>query len=543
MADVRTTGSVRYLPLVLVITLSIVGFPLAVLAWVETAFNITIGPLPAAAIAVALSAAIGAMGSALWIRHPRSRDIVFGDLMLWGYVRRLINQRRVLRATSALGLDRSDGGAREIALSRERQTEILQRLANALEANDPYTSGHSRRVARHSLMIARQMGLTSEHVDKIYTAASIHDVGKMHLPGDVLNKPGKLTDDEYELVKEHPAIGAAMVAALGNGEITAIVRHHHERLDGRGYPDRLEADAIPLGSRIIAVADTFDALTSTRPYRAASEHKRAIDILKKEAGAQLDGRVVEAFLRYYSGRRSQTWWSALTALPERLVTWLANGIERVGLAGLAGGATAAGAAAVIAASSIAGPAAMSGIAPVRSTANVEVAEAPSSTLASGDTDPDEGGSDSGRGARDDDQGNGGASDDSDGSSSTDSGGTDSGGGDSGGTDSGGSDSGGTDSGSDSGGGDSGGTDSGGTDSGGSDSGSGSDTDNSGSGSDSSGSGSDSDNSGSDSDNSGSGSDSSGSGSGDDDGLIGDVVDTVEDVVDGEEDCGVLGLLC
>jgi hypothetical protein len=357
------------------ITACIVGSPLAALSWAESAYDINMGPIAAAAVAVAFSAALGASGSALWMRHPRSRDIVFGDLMLWGFVRRLINEHRVLRATAALGLDRSDGAVRAITLSPERQTEVLQSLAHALEANDPYTHGHSKRVARHALMIAKTMGLSAEYVEKVYTAASIHDVGKLHLPQQILNKPAKLTDAEFEVIKEHPAIGAAMAADLGNGEITAIVRNHHERLDGRGYPDQLSGDAIPLGSRIIAVADTFDALTSTRAYRDAAEHKVAIDILKKEAGAQLDGRVVDAFLRYYSGSRTRTWWSLATAIPQRFMGWLGGGIERIGIAGLANGATAAGAAAVIAGASLGGGASIRDLQPriVQPAAAAEIA--------------------------------------------------------------------------------------------------------------------------------------------------------------------------
>jgi hypothetical protein len=526
MADARQTGSWRYLPLVLALTACIIGAPLVAIAWVEATYGVRLDPIRAAALAVALSAALGTAGSAIWIRHPRSRDIVFGDLMLWGYVRRLINGHRVLRATAALGLDRSDGSVREITLSPERQTEILQKLAHSLEANDPYTHGHSRRVARHSLMIAKTMGLPAEYVEKVFTAASVHDVGKIHLPAQVLNKPGKLTDHEYEIVKQHPAMGAEMVSDLDNREITEIVRHHHERLDGRGYPDRLGGDAIPLGSRIIAVADTFDALTSTRAYRKASEHKVALDILKKEAGSQLDGSVVEAFLRYYSGRRSRTWWSAITAIPERLLGRIGSGIEKVGVAGLANGVTAAGAAVVIAGASLGTPVppddmqrATRTIAATQTLAQSSDAETSTSEVTPSDArDRDD------RKDRNDD------SDSEDGSARDGSGGSGSGSSSSGSeTDDGGSSSG---SGSVSDGSGSSGSDSGsatgsdGSGSSGSDSGSGSSGSDSGSGSDSSGSGSDG---------SGSGSDGSGSGGSGGSGLIGGLIDTVGDV-----GCGLLG---
>ncbi len=108
----------------------------------------------------------------------------------------------------------------------------------------------------------------------------MHDVGKVETPTAVLHKAGRLSDEEFDIVKRHPVDGADMVATLDDDELTAIVRHHHERLDGTGYPDGLAGDEIPLGARILAVADTFDAITSTRPYRQANPHKKALDILE-----------------------------------------------------------------------------------------------------------------------------------------------------------------------------------------------------------------------------------------------------------------------
>ena len=137
-------------------------------------------------------------------------------------------------------------------------------------------------MTRHAYMIARGMGLPPAEIARIRTAAALHDVGKLDTPREVLNKPGRLSDEEFALIQRHPVDGAAMVAELGDDEVTAIVRHHHERLDGGGYPDGLEGSEIPLGARIIAVADTFDALTSTRPYRPGCRHKKALDILREE---------------------------------------------------------------------------------------------------------------------------------------------------------------------------------------------------------------------------------------------------------------------
>jgi putative nucleotidyltransferase with HDIG domain len=293
----------------------------------------------AVAAAAALSLGASITGSALWTRRRGSRDVVFADLMVWGWVRRLRTERRLADARELLG--------ERAKLSPSRQAELLERLSAALEARDSYTHGHSRRVTRYSEAIARGMGLTRAQVAKVRTAAAVHDVGKIKTPRDVLNKPGRLTDEEFAAVKRHPVDGAELVACMGDPELTAMVRHHHERLDGRGYPDGLGAAEIPLGARIIAVADTFDAITSTRPYRAGGSHKLALDILRKEAGSQLDPAAVGAFLDYYSGRRSVAWWSVLLSEPPRFAWWLLGWLQGAGATPIAKGAVAAGASALI----------------------------------------------------------------------------------------------------------------------------------------------------------------------------------------------------
>ena len=168
-------------------------------------------------------------------------------------------------------------------------------------------------------MIAKEMELPGREVGKVRTAAAVHDVGKLEVPLDVLNKPGRLTDDEFDVIKTHAPRGAEMVSDLGDRELTEMVAHHHERLDGSGYPSRLAGEDIPLGARIIAVADTFDALTSTRAYRSAKRHKEALAILKAEAGTQLDPRVVAAFNRCYEGSLGGlAVWALFAGLPHRL---------------------------------------------------------------------------------------------------------------------------------------------------------------------------------------------------------------------------------
>jgi putative nucleotidyltransferase with HDIG domain len=186
---------------------------------------------------------------------------------------------------------------------RQEAQEQLRMLTASLEARIPGAAGHARRVARYAAGIGRQLGLPREEIGRIRWAAALHDVGKLEMPAGVVNKPGPLSELEYMMVRRHSAIGARIVARLGDEELAAIVRHHHERLDGSGYPDGLAGEEIPLGARIVAVADTFDALTSTRPYQAALRPEEALRTLEAEAGTQLDPEVVDAFCEHYDGRR------------------------------------------------------------------------------------------------------------------------------------------------------------------------------------------------------------------------------------------------
>jgi hypothetical protein len=208
--------------------------------------------------------------------------------------------------------------------------ELLEDLSKRLEARDAYTHGHSQRVARHAECIARAMHLSASEIAKIRTAATVHDVGKIYTPREILNNPGRLTDRESAIVKLHANDGADMLAAVGDPEIATMVRHHHERIDGNGYPDGLIGSDIPIGARIIAVADTFDAITSSRAYRPAGTHKRALDILSQQAGSQLDGAAVTAFLDRYSARRSVVWFAFATVVPQRIFAALQTASPSIG---------------------------------------------------------------------------------------------------------------------------------------------------------------------------------------------------------------------
>ena len=318
---------IAYLPLVFVATFVVVVAPLLLVVWLRKSGAVE-SVLAGMAIGVVVTFLVAYAGGAMWKTRTGSRDILFSELMLWGWVHRWRSERRLNAAADLLGL--TTGHPRAVpegGLTNEQKADLLTQLSSGLEARDPYTHGHSRRVARHAASIARRMGFSRKEVAKIRAAGAMHDVGKVETPIAVLHKEGKLSDDEYAVVKRHPVDGAAMVATLGDQELTAMVRHHHERMDGTGYPDRLAGEVIPIGARIIAVADTFDAITSTRPYRHAHAHKKALDILLAGAGTQLDPDAVRAFCGCYSGRRPLAYWTILANARPRLASFLGGGLS------------------------------------------------------------------------------------------------------------------------------------------------------------------------------------------------------------------------
>lgn len=170
-------------------------------------------------------------------------------------------------------------------------------LTRALEYYDIYTKGHSERVAKYSLKIATKLGLDVETSRKIYWAGYLHDIGKIFIPQSILNKNGSLTDEEYNFVKIHPEKSEQLVLEMeGLDDIANIIRHHHERWDGKGYPDGLAGEDIPLGSRILGIADAFDAMTTERPYRKALTLQEAIKELSRCSGTQFDPKLVEIMI-------------------------------------------------------------------------------------------------------------------------------------------------------------------------------------------------------------------------------------------------------
>jgi len=188
---------------------------------------------------------------------------------------------------------------------RHLQRAILQSLlglANAIEAKDRYTSGHSSRVSRLARDLAVAAGLPQGAADTIAQAGLLHDLGKISIPEDILRKPGALTPEEWEIMRRHPVTSAQIVAPLEFFDQGAVIlRHHHERYDGSGYPDGLRADMIPIGARIVAIADVYDALTSDRPYRNRLPHAEAVRYLRAEGGRTLDGELVGLFVELFGG--------------------------------------------------------------------------------------------------------------------------------------------------------------------------------------------------------------------------------------------------
>jgi putative nucleotidyltransferase with HDIG domain len=176
---------------------------------------------------------------------------------------------------------------------------VIRTLAKVLDARDPYTAGHSERVAKYSVWIAHRLGLSTGQCEELYKAALLHDIGKIGVSDEILRKPTRLTQDEYELMKQHTVIGATILSNMEpkSSVLNAIqtARSHHERMDGSGYPDRLAGDEIPLFAKIVGVADTFDAMTTVRPYNKGHTFEEGAAELKRCKNTLFEPNIVDAF--------------------------------------------------------------------------------------------------------------------------------------------------------------------------------------------------------------------------------------------------------
>ena len=192
-------------------------------------------------------------------------------------------------------------------LYQERKTrlyhDIVASLVSAIEVMDTYTQGHARRVSEYSRALGRRLGMSESEVYEISTAALLHDVGKIGIPTEILQKPERLSRSEYEIVKRHPANSAKILGAIGGFErIVELAYRHHERYDGKGYPEGLSGDAIPFGACVIGLADAVDAMTSARSYRPAMSWEQALNVIRTEAGMQFHPLVAKAALELFQDK-------------------------------------------------------------------------------------------------------------------------------------------------------------------------------------------------------------------------------------------------
>jgi HD-GYP domain-containing protein (c-di-GMP phosphodiesterase class II) len=207
--------------------------------------------------------------------------------------------------------------ARLYAAQQQQFFNMVTALAETLEKKDPYTGGHVRRVVAYSVLLGTELGLSRTELRDLWLAATLHDIGKIGVPDRILGKPAPLDAQEAEVMKQHTVYGAEIVSHLANHQVLPGVRNHHERFDGKGYPDRLGHPELPLTPRIISVADTYDAMTTCRPYRSELPPERAAREIANAAGTQFCPRVVAAFQALFArGKFSLSEAAAVLAVVE-----------------------------------------------------------------------------------------------------------------------------------------------------------------------------------------------------------------------------------
>ncbi len=236
--------------------------------------------------------------------------VMFSLVIISWIVSRMLYSNEILNFTSKKALEKQNENMQSKILSdslklknyeQEKIKEIIVSVTKLMDIHDPYTNGHSENVAKLSQQLAIEMGLSNESIKDAYWSGMVHDLGKLLVPIEILNKQGPLTDDEFMIIKAHPVYGHEVLchsASLSN--IANYVLHHHERWDGNGYTDCLKGNEIPLISQILSVADSWDAMISERPYRKALTKEEAICDIQKNRGKQFSPLVVDAFMRLHN---------------------------------------------------------------------------------------------------------------------------------------------------------------------------------------------------------------------------------------------------
>ncbi|UCG83963.1 MAG: HD domain-containing protein, partial [Dehalococcoidia bacterium] len=213
----------------------------------------------------------------------------------------------VLLAETTLRGARGEGGGKSMlaseleavhsSLQDTTSVDQIYALAATVDARDPYASGHWERVTATADLIGRAIGLSADELNTLHAAALLHDIGKVNIPDQIITKAEKPTDSEWEIIKKHSVEGARIVGNIGElSKLAPIIRHHHESYDGTGYPDGLRGEDIPIGARIVHIADAYDTMTTFRPYRNTISYKEACNELRQCAGSQFDPELVEAFI-------------------------------------------------------------------------------------------------------------------------------------------------------------------------------------------------------------------------------------------------------
>jgi putative nucleotidyltransferase with HDIG domain len=269
-----------------------------VFRWIESAFPGDLTMIPAGALAACAMYAVSTVlvGIAVAMHHSRRLRDVLGEMVAGVLLMVLAWRSPWLAAVMMVPIGGVHLSLKRSMQLREQTVAAVESMADLVDRRDPYTFQHSRSVAQHAVTIARRLQLPEGEIELIGLAARVHDLGKIATPDAVLHKAGRLTDEEFAVMKKHPNDGAEILAKFPEYRRgRELVLSHHERIDGRGYPRGLRGDAIPLGARIIAVADAWDAMTSDRPYRSALPESVALAELMRGRGTQWDGSVVDAF--------------------------------------------------------------------------------------------------------------------------------------------------------------------------------------------------------------------------------------------------------